>query len=61
MATSDIHSKQVVLQLLGIDKKWVRSPKGEWVDKKTLKKEIQEASVDVEETTQRKWWKFWRK
>ena len=61
MATSDIHSKQVVLQLLGIDKKWVRSPKGEWVDKKTLKKEIQEASVDVEETTKHKWWKFWRK
>lgn len=59
MTTSNLNSNPVVLQLLGIDKKWVRSPKGEWVDKKTLKKETIELSVALEETYSKKWWKFW--
>lgn len=53
--------EQVVLELLGIDKKWVRS-KGEWVDQATLI-QIQSApssiSEDNQEAARKKWWKFW--
>lgn len=61
MVANDIESESVVLQLLGIDKKWVRSSKGEWVDAKTL---IQPAKI-VEEQMEdalpfkKKWWKIW--
>jgi len=60
MATNEIQSERVVLHLCGIDKKWVRSPEGRWVDKKTLKK-MEKANVFVEENTEKKkWWKFWK-
>lgn len=60
MVTNEIKSNRVVLQLLGIDKKWVRSPEGIWVDKKTMKK-IKKTVAFVEESTEnKKWWKFWR-
>ena len=60
MTTGELNSEQVELQLLGIDKKWVRSPQGEWVDKKTLKKETKELSILLEETPRKRWWKFWK-
>ena len=60
MTTGELNSEQVELQLLGIDKKWVRSPQGEWVDKKTLKKETKELSILLEETPSKRWWKFWK-
>lgn len=59
MTTNEINKNQVVLQLLGIDKKWIRTPKGEWVDKKTLKKELKNSSKEME-TEPKKWWMFWR-
>ena len=60
MVTNEIKSDRVVLQLLGIDKKWVKSSKGEWVDKRSLKKNKSVDPVLEEEVTGKKrWWKFW--
>lgn len=61
MVTNDIKSEQTVLELLGIDKKWVRSSKGEWVDAKTLEQPVKIVDEQIEdiETTKKKWWKFW--
>ena len=61
MVANEIKPERVVLQLLGIDKKWVRSPKGEWVDKKSLKKFIKLNIVnDKKQISKNKWWQFWR-
>jgi hypothetical protein len=60
MQTNEINQNRVVLQLLGIEKKWVRSSEGEWVDKKTLKKENNQVSIALEPSSKR-WWKFWGK
>ncbi|MEJ6583435.1 MAG: hypothetical protein QNL29_05250 [Crocinitomicaceae bacterium] len=59
MEINEINSDRVVLQLLGIEKKWVRSSEGEWVDKKTLKKELNENAIAME-TESKKWWMFWK-
>jgi len=62
MTTNEINQNQVVLELLGIDKKWVRSPEGTWIDEKTLKKEKKEIEVVFEdEQIPKSWWKFWGK
>lgn len=61
MVTNEIKSERVVLQLLGIDKKWVRSSKGDWVDKKSIKEIIQlRPNPDLMNSSKRKWWKFWK-
>lgn len=61
MVANDIESERVVLQLFGIDKKWVRSPKGEWVDEKTLKQpaKVVEEQIEDDIPVKKKWWKFW--
>lgn len=61
MVTNDLESERVELQLLGIDKKWVRSPEGEWVDAKTLEQpaKIVEEQMENDLPTKKKWWKFW--
>lgn len=54
--------ERVVLELLGINKKWVRSKDGTWVDLATLpnKEEVeQHETIPETKTTKRKWWKFW--
>ena len=60
MEVNKIDSNRVVLQLLGIEKKWVRSSEGEWVDQKTLKKENNQVSLELAPSSKR-WWKFWQK
>ena len=56
---------QVELMLPGIDKVWVRSPQGEWVDKKSLQKVFQPTETIEDENSiphvKKAWWKFWRK
>lgn len=61
MVANDIESESVVLQLLGIDKKWVRSSKGEWVDAKTLKQPAKIVEEQMEDAlpVKKKWWKIW--
>ena len=61
MVTNEIKSNRVILQLLGIDKKWVRSPKGEWVDAKTIEQptRITEEQLEATQDIKKKWWKFW--
>ena len=54
---------QVELILPGIDKVWVRSPKGEWVDKNSLQ-QVTEPAKQTEELEaipleRKSWWKFW--
>ena len=54
--------ERVVLELLGIDKKWVRSKDGTWVDLATLpkKQEVEEhEGFSEKRAAKRKWWKFW--
>ena len=54
--------ERVVLELLGIDKKWVRAKDGTWVDMATLPKQSDETIENQPETTEKKkkkWWKFW--
>lgn len=63
MVTNEIQSERVVLELLGIDKKWVRSPKGHWVDKKILEQEASarmENTIEETEIPQKRWWQFWK-
>lgn len=63
MKVSKINSEGVVLELLGIDKKWVKSPKGVWVDKQTLELAIAEVSSEEDEEIEfstKKWWQFWK-
>ncbi len=56
---------QVELILPGIDKVWVRSPKGQWVDKESLKQVEQPPTinqeVEVVSLEKKPWWKFWAK
>ena len=54
------------LRLLGIDKTWVRSPKGGWIDKAKLalpkkSKTVVHDVENTESTSSRKWWKFWKR
>ena len=54
--------ERVVLELLGINKKWVRSKDGTWVDLATLpnKQEVeQHETIPETKAAKRKWWKFW--
>jgi hypothetical protein len=57
-----MHSKnKVELTLLGIDKKWVRGPKGQWRDKsKALLKKSQTETFEMVEESGKKWWQFWK-
>lgn len=63
MKESNIHSEEVVLELFGIDKKWVKSPKGGWVDKQTLEQPIAQSYTEDDgeyEFSTKKWWQFWK-
>lgn len=54
-------SDRVILQLWGIDKKWVFH-NGSWVDMATLpeNQEKEESMEDATELPSKKaWWKFW--
>jgi len=59
--------EQVKLRLHGLDKEWVRSASGEWVDLATLNQPVPIQEQDSEsgdeltldQPTKRKWWKFW--
>lgn len=51
------------LTLLGINKKWIRGPKGEWRDKVKLaqaKKQAPDSTELLEEESPKKWWQFWK-
>lgn len=53
--------EQVVLELFGIDKKWVRF-NGKWTDQATLNQPRTPQPTlyeDDEDVAPRKWWKFW--
>lgn len=49
--------EKVILELFGIDKKWVWSPTKKWVDIK----ELQLEDAPVHQISHRKWWQFWKK
>jgi hypothetical protein len=55
----------VELNLLGIDKKWVRY-NGSWVDKSTIpvepvkQKEPAQAAFEEFEGSTSRWWQFWK-
>ncbi len=59
--------EQVKLRLPGIDKEWVRSSSGEWVDLASLHQPevVEEQNVNedddlfMDKPQKRKWWKFW--
>jgi len=54
-------SDRVILELWGIDKKWVFH-NGSWVDMATLpENQVKEESTeeDTEVATKKPWWKFW--
>ncbi|HIP31185.1 MAG TPA: hypothetical protein EYG86_00340 [Crocinitomicaceae bacterium] len=57
--------KNPVLILAGIDKKWVRSESGKWVDEATLfvEKTINDDSsletLEGSQPSKKRWWKFW--
>ena len=57
----------IELQLIGIDKKWVRH-NGKWVDKTTLNQPKKTITVpdsselgDNDNTSSSPWWKFWKR
>lgn len=49
--------EKIVLELFGIDKKWVWTPAQKWVDMK----EIIVNETHLEQISHRKWWQFWKK
>ena len=51
----------VELTLMGIEKKWVRGPKGQWRDKDKLDKPAPQIETFEEEESSKKWWKFWKR
>jgi len=60
MQSGSSAKQQVVLILLGIDKKWVRSEKNGWVDKAILDKTNNALSTDSSEMLIKRWWQFWK-
>lgn len=50
------------LTLLGIDKLWVRSKDGQWIDKNLIEKEnMDSSSVTLQDDASSHWWQFWKK
>ncbi len=61
---SNREKEPVILHLHGIDKKWVRSKTGEWVDMAKLHRPEEPLKKEVplkqdEPAAKKKWWKFW--
>jgi hypothetical protein len=59
------HTAHVELMLPGIDKIWVRSFKGQWIEKGTevepLKVRYTEENQLESDANRKKWWQFWKK
>lgn len=64
--SAENNKNNVILQLWGIETKWVRSTKGEWVDQNSLIElptdttNTESETMDNSSETRKKWWQFWK-
>lgn len=63
---SERSDKTIELKLWGIEKTWVRSPKGEWMDKEKLQLAVAEPDLSQHDEQEeipkrRRWWQFGKK
>ncbi|MFT5860792.1 MAG: hypothetical protein ACI865_002907 [Flavobacteriaceae bacterium] len=60
--TSSVSSDRVVLELLGIDKKWVKDESGQWIDEQEALALIEASDShhfdNIEPAKTSKWWQF---
>jgi hypothetical protein len=59
MNDSNSTREKVILVLLGIEKKWVRSDQGQWTEYIESKHELTNHEEPITKT--KKWWQFWKK